>query len=104
MFSQDRRFDFRVVTKGGNFPASKGTPSTGFLNAGFVFPLDADGGTCYTQDMKTIIPILAAMALLACGCTHCGDLYDDRTVEDSSDAKAGTDGTAAAGCRPIKPT
>jgi hypothetical protein len=54
--------------------------------------------------MKTIIPILAAMALLAGGCTHYGDLYEDRRVEDNSDAKAGTDGNAAAGCSSIKPT
>jgi hypothetical protein len=54
--------------------------------------------------MKHIITILAAMAVLAGGCTHYGDLRDDRMVEDSSDAKTGTDGNAAAGCSSIKPT
>ncbi len=74
------------------------------MDCGVCISLDAGGGTCYTKAMKTIILILAAMALLAGGCTHYGDLRDDRMVEDGSDAKAGTEGNAPAGCGSIKPT
>jgi hypothetical protein len=70
----------------------------------FDYPLDAAGWTCYTKTMKHIITILAAMAVLAGGYTHYGDLRDDRTIEDSADSRAGTDGNAAAGCSSIKPT